>query len=151
MIVRLAQAKDEAAILELAEMQVRETLPHLTFSPEITRATFRRSLTEIDPTIFVAEQDGVVIGHLLALICPYAMASGFFTSQEVVYVRPDRRGTRAAAELVRAFNEWSDHLNANEVFMGVANGRKIDRFIAFIQRLFGFDIVGVSLRRIRHG
>lgn len=150
MKVRAAEPRDEEAIVELTRCNVEELLPHLHFDPEITRQTFRDALKPQNPFIFVVEADGEVFGFLLALVNPYAFTTGFFTSQEVIYVRPGERGTRRTALLLQAFNDWSDRIGAREVFVGVANGRKVYKFAHFIQRLFSFDLAGLYLRRIRH-
>lgn len=150
MIVRPAEPRDEDAVVEITGIDIAETLPHLGFDPEITRQTFREALKPQNPFIFVAEKDGLVVGFLMAFVNPYAFTTGFFSSQEVIYVRPEYRGTRAAALLLEAFNSWSDRIGAREVFVGVANGRKAHKFAAFVQRMFSFDFAGLYLRRIRH-
>lgn len=150
MFARLAVPSDEQDVVDLAKMQVAETLPHLGFEHGVAEETFRRGVRTADPTFFVVEEDRVVIGFLMAFMNSYAFASGLFTSQEVIYVRPDRRGTRAAVHLVKIFNEWSDRLNAKEIFTGIANGHQPERTAAFFEH-FGFQRVGLYLRRIRSG
>lgn len=129
-------------------MQQEETLPHLDFVEEIARQTVKDFVKTAYPTFFVVEENRRVVGFLMAQMNSYAFTSGLFTSQEVIYVRPDRRGTRAAVHLVKIFNEWSDRLQAREVFTGIANGFQPDRTARFFS-LFGFKQVGLYLRRIR--
>lgn len=147
MFVRLALETDEDACVELARMQVEETLPHLDFDDTIARKTFADYLTRADPTIFVAVDGDEVIGQLMALIHGYAFTSGIFTVQEVLYARPDRRGTRAAALLMREFTRWSDTLNARENIGGNSNKFHSERTAGFLKH-FGFEIVGYSMKRV---
>lgn len=147
MFARLRMPEDEDAVIELARAQVAETVSHLGFDDAIARSTFHLAMTTANPTIFVVEENRVVVGFLMALINPYAFTTGFFTSQEVIYVRPDRRRTRASALLVEMFNDWSDRLGPKEVFAGVANGLQVANTTRFFKR-FGFDVVGTYLRRI---
>ena len=151
MLVRLALETDEDVCVELARLQTEETLPHIPFHEPTARRTFARYLATASPTIFVCEDDDRrIVGFLIAYINDYAFSTGHFVNQEVIYVRPEKRGTRAAARLIRAFNEWADRLNPREVFAGVANGIKVERTTRFLEK-FGFAPVGASLRRITHG
>lgn len=151
MLVRLALETDEDACVDLARMQTVETLPHIPFDEPTARRTFDSYLKSASPTILVCEaNDRKIAGFLVAYMTPYAFATGHFCNQEVIYVRPEYRGTRAAARLIRSFNEWADRTNPREVFAGVANGIKVERTTRFLE-LFGFAPVGASLRRILHG
>lgn len=148
MFVRLALPSDEDAVIDLARRQVAETLPHLDFDEAITRRTFRRYLDTADPTIFVAVDNGQIIGHLMALMHTYAFTSGLFTVQEVLFVLPVKRGTRAAALLMREFTRWSDQLGARENIGGNSNKFHSEQTAKFLGR-FGFEIVGYSMKRVR--
>lgn len=151
MLARLALESEEDVCVELARLQTEETLPHIPFDEPTARETFAQYLRAANPTIFVCEaNDRTIAGFLIAYITPYAFATGHFCNQEVIYVRPEYRGTRAAARLIQAFNEWADRTNPREVFAGVANGIKVERTTRFLE-LFGFAPVGASLRRITHG
>jgi L-amino acid N-acyltransferase YncA len=145
--VRLAHPSDENAVVELARIDVAETLPHLDFDESITRATFHRYLEQADPTIFVAVDDGVVIGFLMALMQGYAFTSGLFTVQEVLFVSPVKRGTRAATLLMREFTRWSDQLGARENIGGNSNKFRSERTSRFLSH-FGFEQVGYSMKRV---
>lgn len=151
LLVRLALETDEDACVELARMQTAETLPHIPFHEPAARATFQRYLDTANPTIFVCEDFGrVVIGFLVATMNPYAFATGLCVNQEVIYVRPDKRHTRAAPSLIREFDAWADRLDAREVFTGISNGFKAERTTRLFER-FGYQPVGTYLRRIRFG
>jgi len=146
MLCRLTMPYDEAAVLRLAEMQVRETLPHLDFDAETTRRTFRASIARADPTIFVVEDDnGEVIGYLVALMRAYMFTRGHLASQEVIYVKPGRRGSRAALMLIKSFRQWAKIIGAREAYMGIANGFQPDRTARLFSH-YGFAPVGQYLR-----
>lgn len=149
MFCRLVMPSDQAAILALAEMQVQETLPHLDFDHEVTRRTFWEAIDRADPTILVVEDKREVIGYLMALMRPYAMTRGVFASQEVIYVRPCNRGSRAAALLIKGFLAWAERIEAREVYMGIANGFHPDRTARLFGH-FGFELVGHHLRKVPH-
>ncbi len=152
LLVRLALESDEDVCVGLARMQTAETLPHIPFHEPAARKTFQRYLDTANPTIFVCEDvDRSVIGFLVATMSSYAFATGLCVNQEVIYVRPDKRHTRAAPSLIREFDAWADRLDAREVFTGISNGFKAERTTRLFER-FGYQPVGTYLRRIRrHG
>lgn len=144
---RLVMPEDKDAVLSLAQMQVEETLPHLDFRRDLAEATFDRSVTKGDPTGFVAIQDGEVIGYLMAVLNEYAFSSGVFVSQEVLYVRPDKRGTRAAVHLIKEFVRWGEIVGAREWTFGIANGFQPERTARLFEKVAGAECVGFYLRK----
>lgn len=146
---RLIMPRDLNDVLSLAEMQVEETLPHLDFRRDLAEDTFWRSVTKGHPTGFVAEQDGEVIGYLMARLDEYSFASGVFVSQEVIYVRPDKRGTRAAVHLIKEFMRWGEIVGAQEWLFGVSNGFQPDRTARLFEKVTGAERVGYHLRKTR--
>lgn len=147
---RLALESDLPALLELSHMQQVETLPHLDYDAEIATQTFRAYMDTANPTFLVVEDEGVVIGFLMALFHAYAFCRGHFVSQEVIYVRPDKRGTRAAAKLFAGFVRWAERLKPEEIFAGASWGRRSAAAARWLQR-FGFEPAGQHLMRRRIG
>lgn len=146
MLVRLALESDIDAVCDLARANMEETRSDLVFDDYVCRETFYRYLDTADPTIFVVEQRGEVIAFMLASIYSYRAASGLFTVQEVLFVRPDRRGTRAAALLMKNLIAWSRQLGAREIIGGNDNSFQSERTARFLGH-FGFEQVGYSMRR----
>ncbi len=145
--VRLATEDDLDAIAEMAERNVVDTLPHLTFDRQRVVDTVSEYLTTAEPTIFVAEDGaGHVTGMLVSSIQQYRAASGLFTTQEVLFVSPGARGTRAAAALMKHLIAWSKSLGAIEIIGGVDNGFQPDRTAKFLGH-FGFETVGYAMKR----
>lgn len=148
MLTRLALENEEDKVVELARAHYAELQPEAEFDEERARRTFELYLCAAHPTIFVVEHKREIVGFLIATIHDYAAKDGHFTRQEVIYVRPDKRGTRAAAKLIEHFYSWSDTIGASECFTGLAVNDKLERNIRFMER-FGFEHVGVTLRRVK--
>jgi L-amino acid N-acyltransferase YncA len=146
MRVRLALPGDEDVIVAMARTNMEQTRPTLTFDEARCRATVRRYLDHADPTIFVAEKDGEVIGMLVANFYEYLAASGLFVTQEVLFVQPDKRGTRAAALLMKQLISWAEELGAVEIVGGNDNEFQSERTARFLEH-FGFKRVGITMRR----
>lgn len=147
MFVRLAIESDVEQYVELARLAVDESARHLGFNPDKVRATFRRYIDEARPTIFVVDDKRSVIGFLNAYMNEYDFADGIFTIQHVLFVDPNRRGTRAAALLMNEFVRWSDMLGAKENVGGNDNGLYTEKTTRFLKR-FGFEKSGDFLVRI---
>ncbi|KAA2235580.1 GNAT family N-acetyltransferase [Salinarimonas soli] len=147
-LVRLPLEDEEDAYVELARQAVAESARHVGFNPERVRETFHRYLAEADPTILVVERKRELVGFLNATMSSYTFADGLYTTQEVLFVRPDCRGTWAATALLEAFVSWSDSLGAVEITGGNDNGLLTEQTARLLER-HGFQRVGVFMRRVR--
>lgn len=147
MFVRLALESDTPAIIELARMNCELSTPYLTFSEEKVIDTVRGYLDRCDTTIFVAEHEREVVGLLVATINEYRHATGLYTTQEVIFVKPEFRGSRAAALLLKTLVAWSQRLGAIEITGGNDNKVNSERTARFLSH-FGFEQVGFFMRRM---
>jgi hypothetical protein len=140
---RLAAEADRAVIVELAHQHQMESAPHLKFDLDRIDATINRAFGGANLTIFVAEEDDVVIGYLAAVKAPYAACAGFYIEQQLFYVEPRKRGSRAAAKLFAGFVRWAEFQQAEEIFAGIWGRKSGARWL----RRFGFDSAGQQMRR----
>jgi L-amino acid N-acyltransferase YncA len=147
MYVRLALESDFSEIVELARLNVTETRSDLAFDADRALATCHAYLESAEPTIFVCEANGQIIGLTLSSISDYRAAAGLFTTQEVLFVRPDKRGTRAAVLLMKNLIAWSQALGAKEIIGGNDNDFNSDRTAAFLGH-FGFHRVGHAMKKV---
>ncbi len=147
MFVRLALEEDTETIVELARMNCDLSTPHLTFSADKVRETVRSYIDHASPTMFVVEDQREVIALLVATINEYRHATGLYTTQEVIFVRPDKRGSRAAAILTKELIRWSKSLGAIEITGGNDNKFNSERTARFLAH-FGFEQVGFFMRRM---
>lgn len=147
MIVRLALEEDIDELAELTRAALAEARPWLAYDDHRARETFYSYLDTADPTIFVAEDADGIAGLVTASINEYRMSGGLFILHEVFFVRPEKRGTRAAARLMKHLLEWGQSLGAVEIIGGNDSNFKSDKVARFLER-FGFQIVGSSMRKV---
>lgn len=147
MFVRLALESDIEDIVDMARLNITETRPDLDFDEYKCRETVYRYLDTAEPTIFVVEHKRKVVAMLLASIYAYRAAAGLFTTQEVLFVRPENRGTRAAVILMKHLISWSAQLGAKEIIGGNDNDFRSERTAKFLEH-FGFERVGFSMKRV---
>lgn len=146
MLVRLALDTERDTVVDLCAAAVEESVRDI--EPERARIeeTFQAYLDSADPTFFVVEQKREIVGFLMATIGGYTYASGIYTTQQVMYVRPDKRGTRAATLLIRHLEDWSRRLGAREITGGNNNGLYTERTARFLEKQ-GFARTGVFMRK----
>lgn len=147
MRTRLATEADRYPLISLGRQLSTEQTPHLVYDEVRAYKTIDRHFTDPTITFFVVEDGDEIVGFLMALRIEYVAHAGFFIGQELFYVRPDKRGTRAAASLFTAFNAWADSLNPEEVFAGIATGHRPEVASRWMRR-FGFEPVGPTMRRL---
>lgn len=144
MKVRFAEVGDMDEMVEMARDNAK-TRPNLTFNEVRTRAAIVDYLTTARPSMWVAEKDGALYGLLVADFYIHRYFDGLFTTQEVLYVKPEKRGTRAATLLMRELIAWSKGLGAREIIGGNDNEYNSDRTAKFLSH-FGFRSVGHAMR-----
>jgi L-amino acid N-acyltransferase YncA len=145
MFVRLAVEADFPAVIDLARMNAEETRPEYPFSADRVAQTCAKYIDDANPILYVVEEGREVIGLLLMRVLELGFTDGLCSSQEVMFVRPDRRGTRAAVMLVRTLISESRRLGVLEVIGGNDNKFNSERTAKFLEH-FGFERVGYSLR-----
>lgn len=150
--VRLAEPSDYEAVRGLAKLNHEESCPERQWSEERMFATFHDDyLQDGGAVIFVVEREGDVAGFVLTGVYKYRAFDGLFTVQEVLFVRPDKRGTRAAALLMKKLIEWSrDVVGAQQIVGGNDNDVHSEQTARFLSR-FGFRSCGYMMRLELHG
>ncbi len=146
MFVRLALESDFDAIVEMGRQNCEETCQPDVFSSRRARERLAEYLATANPTFFVCEENREPIGFLMAYVVNYDHKDGFFTTQRVLFVRSERRGTRAAVLLMKELIRWSEMLGADAVEGGNDNGFQSERTAAFLGH-FGFKNVGFAMRK----
>lgn len=146
MFVRLATARDEDRVVEMVAANVRETMPGEPFDEHVVRERFRQYLAESFPTCFVLDDRGALVGMVQATTGDYDHRAGFYVLQQVIYVSPEKRGTRAAVLLTKHLIDWAERLGAIEIVGGNDNGFHSEQTASFLER-FGFRRVGFMMSK----
>lgn len=144
MKVRFAQPDDYEEILAMGRHNCEQTMPGSPYEPERVARIYQDYLEGGNPSFFVVEKDGKILGFLVVGFGDYDYRSGFFTIQKVLYVKPENRGTRAAVLLMKHLVDWSRELGASEIIGGNDNDFQSDRTSKFLEH-FGFEKVGYAM------
>lgn len=135
MLSRLALAEDREAVLALGALEATE-LAAVPFCPEHAGRMFDRAVSQATPTLFVVERrpDRQAVGFAVCAAYEYLFSPRLHVVLETIFVRPDSRGTRAAASLLSAVTGWARIVGASEIFLASA-GRDQERHARFFARL----------------
>lgn len=147
---RLAIEDDFDEIVEMARFNAAQTMSHHEFSPFRVMDTLNQYIETANPTMFVTEKRGTLTGFMKATMSEYDFTDGFYTTVEVIFVKPEFRGTRAAPLLLREFIRWSDMLGAKENTGGNDNQYHSEQTARFFEK-HDFSRVGFFVRRIGSG
>ena len=131
----------------MARANIEETRPEIGFDEGKCVNSFYQSLDTANPTVWVADGKTGVVGFLLATISDYRASTGQFAIQEVLYVKPANRGSRAATLLMRELISWSEMLGVKEIVGGNDNAFNSERTAKFLGH-YGFEKVGYAMRRV---
>lgn len=143
---RLADEGDHEPIKAMVAACLRETKPFEPWDDEVLDRTWFRYIDGGNPIFYVAEQHRKAIGFLMATVNEFDYRTGFYTAQRLLYVQPEKRGTRAAAILMQHFVAESDRMGATEIMGGNDNGFQSERTARFLEH-FGFQRVGFAMRK----
>lgn len=150
MLVRLGLEDEAEEIVDMTILNVTETRSEHVVVPDVVRATYQSYLDRANPVFYVAEHQRRVVGFVMYSVCRYRFTHGQFMAQEVLFVRPEFRGTRAAVLLMKQLIADAERLEIREIVGGNDNSFNSDRTRRFLEH-FGFKMVGYSMRRLSDG
>ncbi|AIT13702.1 acetyltransferase [Salmonella phage BP12B] len=100
------------------------------------------SLTSKDLFLWVAVEDGVIIGFLWAavhIMAPWSPA--LVASDLLFYIIPEKRGSLAGVRLLKAYKSWAKERGCIEARLSIASGINEERVGRMYNRL-GFTPFG---------
>jgi GNAT superfamily N-acetyltransferase len=142
MITRELQEHDIPSIIHLGgRMHEESQYSSLTYNPEKVLDKCNKIL-EVDYMIgIIAEQGNHIVGMMGGVIGPYEYGEELISSDILVYILPEFRGTGTFIKLVNKYIAWSKEKGAKKVFLSQSTGVNIDSITQLYHRL-GFAYVG---------
>lgn len=123
MIVRPATLDDLPDLLEIARQFIQEA-PNYS-SRELDEQALTENLSQVIQgagTVFVAVQDHEIAGGIVCLTTKDWFNNQVIAFEQVFYVKPAYRSTRAALYLIDTFITWAKHMNAGRIQCGTTTG-----------------------------
>jgi len=144
--IRKAKESDMDAIIELGKsMYVESDYQGMAFNEDKCRAFLSVVITT--GLAIIAEKDGWIVGMLGAGIQPHIFTDTLMSWDDLVYVLPQYRGTRAAQRLITVYIAWAQELGVKRenIYIGINAGINIDRTARFYHKL-GFKRSGINMK-----
>jgi len=137
LLIRPVEEADRHAVLDLCRRMLEESpYAFLPCDDDKLARCFDAYLADRENRCGLAAVDeGVVIGVLAGYLSEYLFCRERIACDQIVYVVPGRRGTAAAARLVRAFQQWAATRGARELALGVSGSLEPERVGRLYQRL----------------
>lgn len=145
MIVRPATLDDLPDLLEIARQFIQEA-PNYS-SRELDEQALTENLSQVIQgagTVFVAVQDHEITGGIVCLTTKDWFNNQVIAFEQVFYVKPAYRSTRAALYLIDTFITWAKHMNAGRIQCGTTTGINTQGCIRLYNH-FGFKEHGTLL------
>lgn len=135
MKIRLAQASDEEALLEMGKtMHAESRFAHFPLQEDKLRQVVSVSLQ--DPKghcILVAESATAgLVGMLGGYVLPLFFTDALIAQDKFFYVLPEHRGSSAAVKLLMAFERWAKNRQVAEIDINMSvdiDRARFDRFM----------------------
>lgn len=145
MQVRRATSADAPAVASVGKAFV-DNSPYFG-KAEVSEAAIERFLGIDSVAIFLAEDEGRVIGGCGIIGFPLWWADDTQLSQELFWwVAPEARGTSAAKDMLHAMEAWAKGEGAKYLFMVCLEDKNADR-MARLYRRSGFEPVEHAFMR----
>jgi len=149
MKIRPANIHDKERVAELGyEMHQESNFNSLDYDHQKIQNIVDYSLHE-DPFYYMAvaeTDDGLVVGMMGGLCVPTFFGDDQITSDLALYITPEHRGLKVAAQLLDSFVTWSKERGAKHCNVGSSAGIVDERYMSFLAK-FGFKKIGFLARK----
>lgn len=145
MIVRSATLDDLPALIEIARQFIHEA-PNYA-SRELDEQALQDNLSAVINgmgAVFVVEQGQEIAGGIVCLTSKDWFNNQIIAFEQVFYVKPEYRSTRAALLLIDVFLNWSRQMGAGRVQCGTTTGINTESCVRLYKH-FGFNEYGILL------
>jgi hypothetical protein len=143
----LTQA-DISATLDLCRsMHAESGYSFLAFDEQKVASMINRYLTDSAAyfAYLASRRDGKKVGIMAGYLGTYVFSNAKQAIDQIFFVLPEFRGSRAALVLHREFRAWAIKQGARELSIGVSTGVGVERSGRFLKRL-GMNEVGANFK-----
>lgn len=148
-MIREAVELDAIVALKMARDYVQETQEYvgIDYDPEYAVGMMMKAVQDPRQLFLISSSGPEVTGMLWGVCAPLLPWSPeCIALDQIVYVRPEFRGTRHGLGLISAFDEWAVSKGAIEVRLSVASGIHEEK-TGRLYRKLGYDHLGSQYRR----
>lgn len=107
-------------------------------------AQLQGTLLAEDGAVFVAEQDGEVIGMTVCVATERWFSDERYVTDLTLYVKPAHRGGMTGPRLVRAIEDWAAEQGIGDLALGVSTEIHAAQTVAMFERR-GYRLAGYTM------
>ena len=142
MIIRPITIDDIPALIGIGRKVHQESEYNvMSFNPQKCELLCHSIITNPDMFGRVTVKEGVIIGVVVAGVCPTYFSDELNASDLLVYVLPEYRGTRAFFMLCIEYIAWAKIMGARLIFLRNSTGIEPEKTGNLYQRM-GFQHIG---------
>lgn len=147
MQTRYATCFDLLSVGTMGKAYKEETSNHGLFPYDMDYAFKQGMEATIDPNqeIIILSKDGKDIGFIWVVVSRFVWSSAIVATDQLLFVLPEHRGSRAGIKLINAYKEWALSKGAVAANLSVASGIHQERTAALYEKL-GFESLGYTHR-----
>lgn len=147
-MIRQANELDILKLAQLAEAYSKEVNHHdnLEFDMEYAMMSVVTSFMHPEHCFFVAVVNGEIIGFLWGLVTPLPWSPALIAIDNVLYVKPESRGTAHGARLIRKYEQWAKSRGAKQISISIASGIT-DEATCNLYKILGYNLIGSQYRK----
>ena len=150
MIVRELTAKDIPQVIHLGgRMHEESQYSVLEFAPEAVAAVCYQIIDNEDMLGLVAIEGQTVVGMFSARVSTYLYGGELIANDDLLYVSPEYRGSRAFYLLIKEYDNWAWLKGAKMTFLSQTSGVGVETVNNLYARL-GFSQVGGIFARVNN-
>ena len=139
--VRRLTAQDIAACVYLGSIMHAESSYACIAYNQIKVAHLLRTCVDDENHFAAVAGKERIDGFIAGYVTPYFFSDELIAQDFGVFVRPDARGARIGASLVKKFRDWAFAKGCLEVCLGITTGVATERTTQFYESL-GFERAG---------
>ena len=121
-IIREATNQDIFDLLILSKQFSREAPKTHKWDKEKTESFIQAAIQNSNTTILILEEDEEIVGLIVGLLSEMYMSQTVIATELAWFVAKEYRGKRGSILLLKTFEEWAKHNNADYVCMGDIHG-----------------------------
>jgi len=142
MEIRLANVRDIEKMLPMCSAMHAESRYRIYhYSQEKMKTLIERMTTDDDSIVLVTERNGETIGMFLATIGTHFFGDDRYSSDGLLYVVPEHRGTKAAKNMVTYYVLWAKSKGVSDIRIGDTTNNNPEQNEKFYQES-GFIRIG---------
>ncbi|HWK72181.1 MAG TPA: GNAT family N-acetyltransferase [Burkholderiaceae bacterium] len=137
MAIRKATLEDVEPMVDLGRVMHQESprFSQLSFDVPKVRGTIASMVDDERYFLVVDERAGELVAGFAGFVMPHWFSADLVAQDMALFVRPDKRGSLAAARMVQMFVDWAKWRGAKQIVLGISTGVHVEQTARLYQSI----------------